>query len=943
MKESFINQLIQKLPKDNEYYRNTLIIFPTKRACIYFKKALLDSSKEKNIWLPEIISIQEFLYEHVPTAIGLEQELLCLLFEVNKSIIPAEQNFVQFYKWGQMILKDFNEIDQYLIETPYLFHYIKSLKTIDESAELSPEQTKLLNQFWSTLPTDKNSDIREKFVKTWNSLDEIYHSFHNVLQQNGITYEGNGYRKLLESLENQEKKFQKKNFVIAGFNALSAFEERFFMHLVQHYNTEIYWDADTSYLKDLDLEAGLFIRRYQKLFPDKVNHIISTSLEQSTKKVSFVEAPLEWTQVKYAIEKIETLQLEETVLVLCDEALLYPLLNNLPESMTINITMGYPLTTHPLQTLIQHLLAFHQHKQEKKSISPTLFLKIIKHPFIKVYFPSAALHKMIRSVIRLGFVTQKTIQEVLGNELILTKLLNTEVEDHQYITSILNYLLHFEKRTILDKKATETFLQLIGSLIQLLNDNEIKLEPGELYKLLKNSLASAKLPFKSDQTDGLQIMGFLETRNLDFKNVIILGATDDHLPGTNKSGSFIPYSIRKAMSLPTFQENDAIYGYHFYRLLQRAEDISLVYAVDIDKSSINKSRFIEQIKYEWSKYEGGNISFSEQHLSIPLPKPSVIELAEINKNESNIQDAFQKYFSGEKQISASSLMTYLRCPFQFYLKYIIQLNEPEELVEEYDQRILGLIFHSAMELFYQPFLESKAWINSDILKQYNKNCNWDKLLSDAFLENEIDIQKHPLVGSNLLVRNIIQRLMEKVIQKDIELKNEFQIQGLELKIKDIPIQLNEKQTVFLKGTIDRVDCVKDQHGNTFIRIIDYKSGKAEINNYLSRKNEKPVNQYMDEYFEAVFPKQGIQGYFYAHLFDKTTPNQKITAGFYSARSLKDGLKKLRGGTLINGEVLNEFEDRLKQLLIEIFNSEIPFKQTENEKAYEYSAYKVLVE
>jgi hypothetical protein len=944
MERTFIQSLIKEIPSDSNFFKNTTVIFPTKRACIYFKKALIEAAGNENIWLPEIISIQDFLYRYVPYAIATDQELIGLLFQIHQKIIPAEQSFAQFYKWGQMILKDFNEIDQYLVDTRHLFHYVKSFKTLDENAELTSEQIQLLNQFWNTLPTDKNSDVKAQFIKTWNALDEIYHQFRSVLKEKNILYEGAAYQALLFELENQDKKFTKRNFIIAGFNALSAFEERLFLHLTEHYNTSIYWDADTSYLQNEELEAGLFIRRYQKHFKQAGNHLITTTLGKTAKQVTFVEAPLEWTQVKYALEKIDSLNAKETVLVLCDETLLYPLLESLPESLPVNITMGYPLMIHPIHTLVQYLLAFHQHKVEKKNISPTLFLKIIQHPLITQYAVEKR-HRIEKRVVQLGFVNASIITEIFGNDdSFMALLMNVEEADHVYLNTILSHLKSADSRSILDEKAFEIVLQILDGIMQSVKANQIQIVLGELYSLLKNSFSTTKLPFKSDSTDGIQIMGFLETRNLDFKNVIILGASENHLPGTNKSGSFIPYSIRKAMNLPTFHENDAIYGYHFYRLLQRAEDISLVYAIDIDKKTINPSRFIEQIKYEWVKIESDKIQFKELKLQIPLAKPIGLEPISISKNEPIVQAKFEQFFNGEKQISASSLIAYLRCPVQFYLKYIAEIPEPEELVEEYDQRILGLIFHSAMELFYQPFLKSKEWINGSTLETYAKNCDWKAIINSAFKNNSIDIEENELMGSNLLIRNIIQRLMQKVVQKDIELGEAFQIQGLELKLKDIPIALNKMgKTVFLKGTIDRIDYVKKSNGEFYARIVDYKSGGVAMNTAFAYNKEKPIELYMSDYFKGKDVKQGIQGYFYSYLFDKQFPNQEIVAGFYAARNLNSGLKMLRDGQTIRTEVLSEFERLLQFTLDELFDIDFPFIQTTNEKAYEYSAYKVLVE
>jgi len=554
------------------------------------------------------------------------------------------------------------------------------------------------------------------------------------------------------------------------------------------------------------------------------------------------------------------------------------------------------------------------------------------------------LHRIEKRVIQLGFINASVLAEFFGKEDNFTSLLlQTNEEDHTYLLSILKYLWHSVERNILDGKAFESTIQALEGLTQSIESNGIPLVLGELYNLLKNSVSTLKLPFKSESSDGLQIMGLLETRNLDFKNVIILGASENHLPGTNKSGSFIPYTIRKAMNLPTFHENDAIYGYHFYRLLQRAEDIALVYAIDIDKKTIQPSRFIEQIKYEWAKIEGGNIEFCDLNLQIPIAPSNTIMPIEVSKNHPTILAKFEQYFTGERQISASSLIAYLRCPFQFYLKYIADVPEPESLVEEYDQRILGLIFHSAMEVFYQPFLVNQQWIEPKLLEAYYKKCDWKVIIDTAFKQNDIVISELELMGSNLLIRNIIERLMQKVIQKDIALREPFQMIGLELKIKDVSIDLADNKQVFLRGTIDRIDKVKRNDGSTYIRIVDYKSGSVTINNPFSYQQEKTLEIYMGEYFKGRDVKQGIQGYFYSYLYHSKVPNQAIVAGFYSARSLNSGLKMLRNGQQINGEILSYFEKNVQDTLNELFNIDIPFRQSDNESAYNYSAYKVLVE
>ncbi len=941
MQESFIHQLIEQLPLDNQFQRKATIIFPTKRACQYFERALLKKLGKSNFWLPEIISIQEFLYQHVPYAIAPDDELLAILYPIQETKTALKQSFVDFYKWGKMMLKDFSEIDQYLVDSKHLFHYVKSLKSIDDDNELTSEQSQLLSQFWDTLPVDETSNLKRNFLKTWESLSEIYDAFRIVLEAKNIAYEGMAYRALLEQLESRKKKFVKRYFMLAGFNALSAFEERLFKHLSENYETKIFWDADEYYLKNRDLEAGLFIRRYQQLFSDKVNHLVETNFGKSQKEVELVVAPLEISQIDYAISLVKHFKANETVIVLCDESLLYPLVNKLPQNIDFNITMGYPLMLHPIQTLLRYILDFKKYRNERKSISSTIFLKIIKHELLARYLNSDKIKLVEQRAVLYGYLDQKIIEEIFEAHNLLEIILSKQKNNQQFLSAFLAYLKVNGEKTQLDDQAVDKTIEAFEALVQSTSFGKINLEEEDLYKLMKQSIAGIKIPFNNASLDGLQIMGFLETRNLDFKNIVIVGATDNHLPGTNKSASFIPFSIRKALNLPTYQENDAIYGYHFYRLLQRAESITIMSANSISGSPSQPSRFIEQIKYEWKQFE--NISIREHVIDIPLPVELPTALVSIDKNADNIEKKFEAYFQNEKQLSASALNVYVRCPFQFYLKYIAGLKEPEELVEAYDQRILGKIFHKVMELFYQPFLESKEWISSSSLENYYKGLKFDDLLKQAFEIEKIKYSKTTIIGQNVLVRDIILQFMKLLIQKDIASNQDFKIIGLEQKIEDIPLKLENGQTVYMKSYIDRVDLVKDNDGSEYVRIIDYKTGKAAMNNPKTRSAEKPLNEYFSAYFKNDKIKEGLQGYFYAWIYHQKYPNRKLKVGFYSGKQLSKGLLMLRNGETLTDSLLMEFQMHLKLALSEMFNVLIPFTQNEDESAYEYSAYKVLVE
>ncbi|MCB0503035.1 MAG: PD-(D/E)XK nuclease family protein [Bacteroidetes bacterium] len=942
MQNSFIHQLVEQLPNKNAFYQNATIIFPTKRACQYFERAVLEAFDGQNLWLPEVISIQEFLYQHSPYVILPENDLIAILYPIHEAHTGLKQSFVDFYKWGQMMLKDFSEIDQYLIDPKYLFHYITSFKTIDEDGELSPEQSELLKQFWDTLPSEENADIKKNFIKTWAALGDIYESFKSQLIKNNHAYEGMAYSALLDELEHQQKQFSKRNFVICGFNALSAFEERLFRHFAEHYETKIFWDADDYYLNHTDLESYLFIRRYKQLFPDKVNHFITTDVRKSLKQIDVVEAPLDIAQIDYAISALETLDTSNTVIVLCDESLLYPLVNQLPENLSFNITMGFPLSLHPIQTLLKTVLDLKTYQNTKRSISAPIFLKVIKHALVQPYFSSKVIKKLEERAVLQGYLSRKNIEEQLGeNAELINLVLDDRSDDVASLHHFLEYLNNHGAKSNLDILAIEQTIETIQEVTRSAVNGNINLENEDLSKLMRQALSAKKLPFDNSSLTGLQIMGFLETRNLDFKNLIILGATDNHLPGTSKSSSFIPFTIKKALSLPTYTENDAIYSYHFYRLLQRAENIKLVSANDIQRPTNNRSRFIEQLNYEWQVFP--QISIAKTHLEIPLPADSPAEPVSIDKSSPTILASFEDYFNHKRSISASALITYITCPFQFYLKYIAQLEEPEELTEEYDQRTLGLVFHKAMQIFYMPFLTNQKWITPEVLQSYLKQVDLEEMMIQAFEAEKISQHNSSLIGQNVLIKDIILQLMKILIHKEISAGYTFRIRGLEQKIDAVPVALQNGRTVVLKSYIDRVDEVKDEVSGNYIRIIDYKTGDASINNPNSRSGEKPLHGYFEPYFDSSKYKEGFQGYFYAWIYQKKFDTQPVQVGFYSAKKMSAGLVCLRKGSFITNELLLEYERCIMDKLNEIFDVNLPFIHSEDEHAYQYSPYKVLVD
>jgi len=386
--------------------------------------------------------------------------------------------------------------------------------------------------------------------------------------------------------------------------------------------------------------------------------------------------------------------------------------------------------------------------------------------------------------------------------------------------------------------------------------------------------------------------------------------------------------------MPTYHENDAIYGCHLFRLLQRAEHIAFVYTRPSAGKKLSRSRFVEQIVYEWDT--NPKIEITEHQVNVPVPKNQAPELVEISKESLEVQQGLEVFLKGERQLSASAINTYIRCPFQFYLKYIAGLEEIEELSADLDQRDLGKIFHKAMELFYKPFLDSGQLINNEVLTAYKKATSLEQLVINAFEEENYKFPRSGIKGKNLLVKQMIIAMMEAIIDCDIK-SEPFRITGLELKLENVPFILAGGRKVLLKGYLDRVDKVVSEGGD-FIRIIDYKTGNA---NFVSRRS-KSAGEYFPRYFADPAYKEGLQAYLYSWMYNKVSPGSKIRTGFYTARQLSKGLKLLQEGNPIASEDYNVFEDNLRALLEEMFDLSNPFIQSDDDKAYQYSSFDVLV-
>ncbi|HRB66231.1 MAG TPA: PD-(D/E)XK nuclease family protein, partial [Chitinophagales bacterium] len=804
--QAFLQQIAHSVSKENlPYLYKRCYIFPTKRAGIYFIHFLKEKFKDEQFILPVTITIQEFITQYTTFIIKNDWDLLLELYVIQHELTPTHQAFEKFMPWGKLILKDFDECDKYLVDVTQLFSLLKAQKEIDQSFSISDEVRAYIEQFILTKSSQqKESIFREQFIKTWSLLGDMYMAFQHKLKQNNTAYEGMAYRDVLENLKNQTLRLPYSKISFCGFNALSVCEEEIFKTIEQQYDTEFWWDADLHFMQNKFHEAGNFLRDYQSKFSDENNHWIMDDSLSHDKSISIIGISSDIGQTEYVAEKIDLNQSNKTAVVLCDEQLLSPLLYAIDTSKT-NITMGYAIAQSELYLLLTNLLELYgntrihenkcdyyhkniealathtyfknhlQNKEELKKILP-YFVPYMPAENLQAYFPEILFQTTHSSLQRLHHIIQ------------FIETLN--IHDDYFIS------------------VKEVLLEQLFLFMQTLKENQLDISIQAMPFIVKQFLSATKIPFETNKESNVHIMGFLETRILDFDTLYILSLNDDKLPGTNKTNSFIPYNLRKYFALPTFDQFDGVNAYHFYRLMKRAKNIHLLYNNQIGDNASEMSRFIRQIQHDFDKDKN---SIQEQIATLENQSPAnaSIKVLQIEKTDAIKTSLRQRTFS------ASALKVYIKCPLQFYLKYVAGIKEPETLEEDMDASTFGTILHKVMEDIYAPTIhktltakEILSFSNADFLKEKIKNACI-----------ELKLPKEILQGSNRLQLKIIERIAQKIIHNDATETslNVFKTENLFIWEH---LKLEDGSFVKLQGTFDRVDHMSSNS----VRIVDYKTG-----------------------------------------------------------------------------------------------------------------------
>lgn len=914
--QSFLEEVVDDLTKEPHSLENTVFILPSKRAGNFLIKALANTSR-KTFFSPEVYSIEGFVEKISGIFYANNTQQLFELYEVYQKTSKSEvDNFFTFSKWGQTLLQDINEIDRYLIDAGSLFSNLSAIQEVNH---------------WS-LEASKTKMVQD-YLDFWNGLEQLYTNFNTALFKKGLGHQGLVYRVACEQLSTYLEANSHKKHVFAGFNALNTAESQLIQKTLETSNASIYWDIDAYFLNDPIHDAGLFIRAHQKSWKHLQNQILKgiSTYYTSKKDIQIIGVPKNISQAKYVGKLLKEIHekdfdaIKTTAVILADESLLNPVLNSVPEEIdAVNITMGYPLHKTPLADLFTQFIGLYINRDTQGWFYRQL-LELLSHPYIKVLLTEESNNyaTVISNEIKdknWTFITPQKLEYHHTHCPQLSLLFSEETPSSETLIKRcidIIWLLKSKFETVNDTLAIEylyRFFNLFNQLLALVQQNNFINDLKSLQGLFKELLSSETVDFQGDPLEGLQIMGMLESRNLDFETIIITSVNEGILPSGKSNNSFIPFDLKKNFGLPTYKEKDAVYTYHFYHLLQRAKNIFILYNTEPDVlEGGEKSRLIAQLLTDNTK--ASDITTT---VAMPQIEPHEKVLDNILK-DGGLMPLIEQHARGG--FSPTSLSNYIRNPIDFYKRNLLGIDDTLEVEETIAANTFGTIVHDTLEELYTPFIGkilSPEMLNTaktkihDVVKHH---------FSKSYMEGDIR------TGKNLIAFNVVKRYISNFIDLEIiDTKNhEIKIVGIEQKLS-IPLTIPGIEfPVVLKGKLDRID-----QRDGLLRIIDYKTGKVESKNVEIVDWEVITTDY--DYSKA------FQLLCYALMYATDHHSvETLESGIISLKNLNAGIlrfatKPHKGSRTkeysITADTLLLFKEELSRLIIEICNPEIPLQEKE---------------
>ncbi|MNK22886.1 PD-(D/E)XK nuclease superfamily protein [compost metagenome] len=917
---TFLDKLSTQLINDyGSSLPNVVIVLPNKRARIFLLEAL-KKQLSTTVFAPSIISIEDFVQDVAGIRSIDAIELLFEFYNVYLDITPKDkqQPFETFANWAKTLLQDFNEIDRYLLNPAHVLSYLKDIEDI---------------KHWS-LDLDNRTSMIENYLEFWKLLPLYYESLYTHLLNKGTGYQGLIYREAVKNIHHFSNSFTKGQLIFSGFNALNAAEEKIIQHLLSLGQAKIYWDIDQAFLNDPYHDAGLFIRRFRKEWKQYAGQSFEWIVDEfsQSKNINIIGTPKTVGQAKIAGELVEQFQeqgysLDKTALVLGEENMLIPLLYSLPRTVgALNITMGYSSRNNPAQLLIQKLFKLHTNALNRNEKSYTLYyrevLDILTHPLIEPYAGAGELLEIINRD-NFTFFSLDKLFSLHGEASPFFKLLFERWDNNvgnilTRLSEILIALKGFMSTDDEEDKIAKAFLYSIFKVInKLINYYEAHPEMNNLsvlYSIYKQVIDMAEVSFEGEPLSGLQIMGVLESRVLDFENVIITSMNEGKFPAGKTQNSFIPYDVKRELGLPTYKEKDAIYSYHFYHLLLRAKNIYLLYNTESEGLDAGeRSRFLTQLEIEKKPNHNLKVGIYNAFLPDKAYEPMVVP------KTPKVMERL-KEIATVKGFSPSALTGYIRNPMQFYYQRVLRIREVEEVEESIALNTLGTIIHGALEELYRPNINKFLAVH-DV-------DNMAVLADDEVMRQFVLVYKEGEIkkGRNLLAFEVAKRNVHNFLKQEKQQLNAgdaVKILALEQKFERLLEDDRLPYPVMVAGNIDRIE---ERNGR--IRIVDYKTGKVEKSNLVLKTWEGLPSDIRNEKI--------IQLLTYAFMYEPNNRGLETEAGIISFKNMKNGFmnfcykdgidKSAPLQDFVDAEMLEEFKTQLVSLINEILNEEIPFTE-----------------
>jgi ATP-dependent helicase/nuclease subunit B len=935
--EKVIDHVFAKYPVESS--DRLCFVFPNRRAGLYLKMYLAEKFK-KNIWAPAIFSAEDFVSEVSGLEIIDNFSLLFRFYDIYKNHEGEKANGPEeFLNWAPILLQDYNDADQYLSNATDLFNYLSEAKAIAR---------------WELDSTHIPTHIKD-YLAFYNSLGKYYQDLRELLLSKKQSYQGLAFRETAENIETLSNNLPWEKIFFCGFNALTKSEKKIIKFLTDSGKAEVLWDCDDYYFSDPNFEAGRFLRNIRKEWDLKEFNWIENHFKNSDKKIQITGISGSTGQARYAGKLLSEMgsdpdKLPKTAVVLADESLLIPVIYSIPDNISeLNITMGYNLSYSPFSGFVRAFTDLHVNAYRFSSGSNLRFhhkdiTNLFNHHFF-AYLTSSPekmqnITEEINSSNRVFYTVEeicrfKTLSSVIDADFLRFIFSDFRNEPLKFLGLIKEVITIF--KAIFDKEDPASdhipaiyseylfsFSEIIHKIELLDKETEIIKEFSTLHTIFKGFIESTSLPFYGEPLKGLQIMGMLETRNLDFENLIILSVNEGVLPASKSHNSFIPFDIRTEFGLPTYKDKESIFAYHFYRLLQRAKNIHILYNTITNALNGGEiSRFLLQLRQELPLYRE-NFSIEEKNISLTIPSVPENEIEVLKTPE--IIDILKNIAA--KGFSPTAFNSYISCPLRFYFQYIAKIREPEEVAETIDSATLGSAIHAVLQ---EVFENTKGkTITVDFLKKTLTNTEaltikaFRKHYSDGDIDN----------GKNLLLLKVAIKLIRNYIGFEI---GNIENKGYSLVVNDVEKSLDATfeipdntgtLQIKIRGIADRIDMI-----NGFHRIVDYKTGSVD--------ERKLTFTSWAEIADNPDKPMLVQLLVYAWMFLKSTDTAKVKPCILSLRSLSKGEKMLKtpeSADFISQENIPAIEAFLKTIACSIFDTSHPFCKTDDEKNCEYCSY-----